>query len=149
MDFAEDTDNGVNYTRIQAPVSLSTNATITLPGTTGDILSTAETKNITKGFTVTPHNLGTVTTGTVTPDAANGNYQYMTNNGAFTMAAPAADCAVDILITNGSTAGVITFSGYTVGANTGSNLTVTNGNRFIVSIRRINAISTYSIYALQ
>ena len=34
--------------------------------------------------------------------------------------APAADSAMDILVTNnGSSAGTITFSGYTVGSNTG------------------------------
>lgn len=104
---------------------------------------------ISKGFNVAPNNLGTVTSGTVTPDALNGNYQYYTNNGAHTLAAPANDCAIDILVTNGASAGAITFSGFTVGSQTGSPYTTTNGQRFILSIRRINGVATYSWYALQ
>jgi len=103
------------------------------------------------GYTFTAYNAGTVSSGTLTPAPANGNYQYYTNNGAHTLAVPASDCAIDILVTNGATAGAITFSGsYTVASgNTGDPLTTTNGNRFIISIRRINAISTYAIKALQ
>lgn len=114
-----------------------------------NILKSNASATLTKGFKVTPNNLGTVSSGTTTPDAANGNYQYLTNNGAFTLAAPAADCAIDLLVTNGASAGAITFSGFTVGAATGSQLTTTNGSKFIISIRRINGISTYSSYALQ
>jgi hypothetical protein len=149
MDFAEDTDNGTNYARIQAPAALAANATVTLPGTTGDVLSTAETKTISKGFTVSPHNLGTISSGTTTLDGANGNYQYYTNDGAHTIAAPSTDCAIDILVTNGASAGAITFSGFTVGSSTGSTYNTTNTNKFILSIRRINGVSTYSWYALQ
>lgn len=149
MDYAEATNNGANRARIAAPTSMAADADITLPGTTGTVLSTAETQTITKGFTVTPNNLGTISSGTTTPNAANGNYQYYTNNGAHTLAAPGADCAIDILVTNGASAGIITFSGYTVGSNTGSALDTTNANKFIISIRRINSISTYSVYALQ
>jgi hypothetical protein len=149
MDFAEDTDNGVNYSRVQAPAAIASNATVTLPGTTGTILSTAETQTITKGFTVTPNNIGTVSSGTTTLNPANGNYQYYTNNGAHTLAAPSSDCAIDVLITNGASAGSVSFSGFTAGTSTGSALTTTNTNKFIISVRRINAVSTYSIYALQ
>ena len=46
----------------------------------------------------------------------NGNYQFITNNGAFTITAPASDCAVDILVTNGASAGAITFTGFTIAA---------------------------------
>lgn len=113
------------------------------------LLKSNATAQISAGFTLAPNNLGTITSGTVTPAAANGNYQYLTNNGAFTLAAPAADCAIDIMITNGASAGTVTFSGYTVGAATGSQLTTANGSRFIISIRRIAGISTYSSYALQ
>jgi hypothetical protein len=104
---------------------------------------------ISVGYTITPNNIGTVSTGTTTPAAASGNYQYLTNNGAFTLAAPLADCAIDILITNGASAGAITFTGFTVGSSTGSALTTTNTSKFIISIRRINSVATYSIYALQ
>lgn len=123
--------------------------TMTFPGTSSTVLTTGNTALITKGYTVTPNNIGTVSSGTTTPDPANGNYQYYTNNGAHTLAAPSSDCAIDILITNGASAGSITFSGFTVGSSTGSALTTTNTQKFLISIRRINSVSTYSIYALQ
>lgn len=123
--------------------------TMTFPATSSTVLTTGNNATITKGFYVTPNNIGTVSTGTTTPDAANGNYQYYTNNGAHTLAAPANDSAIDILITNGASAGAITFSGFTVGSSTGSALTTTNTNKFIISIKRINSVATYSIYALQ
>lgn len=132
------------------PAAIAGTATVlTLPSATGTLLSTAQTALITKGFTVTPNNIGTVSSGTTTPAAADGNYQYLTNNGAFTLAAPAADSAIDILITNGASAGTITFSGFTVGTNIGSPFTTTNTSKFLLSIRRINGVSTYSNYALQ
>lgn len=124
--------------------------TMTFPATSSTVLTTGNNATITKGYYVTPNNIGTVSSGTTTPDAANGNYQYYTNNGAHTLAVPASDCAIDILITNGASAGAITFSGsYTVSSSTGDALTTTNTNKFILSIRRINAVSTYVIKALQ
>lgn len=118
-------------------------------GVTGTAVVLTGNQTITGGYAVTPNNLGTVSTGTTTPNPANGNYQFYTNNGAHTLAAPTSDCAIDILVTNGATAGAITFSGFTVGSSTGSALTTTNAHRFVISIRRINAVATYSIYALQ
>ena len=120
--------------------------TMTFPSTSSTVLTTGNTATITKGYTVTP---ASISTGSFTVTPANGNYQYVTNNGAYTITAPASDCAVDILVTNGASAGATTFSGFTVGVNIGSALTTTNTNRFIISVRRINSISTYSIYALQ
>lgn len=119
------------------------------PATSSNVLTTGNTALITVGYTVTPSNLGTISSGTTTLAGANGQTQYYTNNGAHTLAAPAADTEIDVLITNGASAGAITFSGFTVGANTGSPLTTTNAQRFLVSVRRINGISTYSCYALQ
>lgn len=118
-------------------------------GSAGAVLTTNTTNTLTIGYTVTPYNIGTVSSGTTTPAAANGNYQYYTNNGAHTLAAPAADSAIDILVTNGASAGAITFSGFTVGSATGSAYVTTNTYKFLLSIRRINGVSTYSWYALQ
>jgi len=116
-------------------------------GGVGSVLTTGANANITAGWTVTAVSL---TTGSVTPAPLSGNYQYITNNGAFTVtAATGADHAIDLLVTNGASAGAITFSGFTVGASPGTALTTTSGNKFIVSIRRINGVSTYSIYGLQ
>ena len=55
---------------------------------------------------------------------------------------------MDILITNVSGAVIPGFSGYTVGT-TGDAFTATVGHRFLLSIRRINGISTYLVKALQ
>jgi hypothetical protein len=112
-------------------------------------LKSNTTATLTAGFAVTPYSAGTKSTGTFTPDPANGNYQYATNGGAHTLAAPASDCAIDILYTNNGSAGSITFSGFTVGSSTGSSLTTTNTSKFLISIRRVNSVATYSVYALQ
>jgi hypothetical protein len=112
-------------------------------------LKVAGQQTTTNGFRFTSYNGGTVSSGTFTPDAYNGNYQYYTNNGAHTFAAPVNDCAIDILLTNGASAGTITFSGFTVSSNIGDALTTTSANKFIISARRINAISTYTCKALQ
>lgn len=107
------------------------------------------TQNLLVGYTFTAFNAGTKSSGTFTPDGQVHNHQYATNNGAHTLAAPSADCDIDILYTNGASAGAITFSGFTVGSNTGDALTTTNTHKFLISIRRINSVATYSIRALQ
>lgn len=122
---------------------------MTFPGSAATLLSTNVSQTLSVGHLFTAYSAGTFSSGTFTPSAANGNYQYATNNGAFTLAAPGSDCAIDILITNGASAGTITFSSFTVGSNTGDSLTTTNTNKFIISIRRINGTSTYVIKALQ
>jgi hypothetical protein len=103
----------------------------------------------TGGFAVTSVNLGTGS-GTVTLNPLLGNYQYITNNGAFTLANPSPDCAIDLMVINGASAGTITFTGFAVAAgNFGDPLTTANGSRFIISIRRIASFATYTIKALQ
>jgi hypothetical protein len=120
------------------------------PPPTGNFLRSDVTAQITVGYTFTAYFIGTFTAGqTFTPNPANGNYQYYTNSGAHTFAGVSNECAIDILVTNSGTAGVITFSGYTVGANTGDALTTTSGHKFIISIRRMSSVSTYTIKALQ
>jgi len=91
----------------------------------------------------------TLAAGNITINALLGNYQYIANNGAFTINSATSDCAIDLMVTNSGTAGAITFSGFTIGTNTGDLLTTANGDRFIISFRRINAISTYVVKALQ
>ena len=98
---------------------------------------------------VTAYNLGTGSA-TVTPSPANGNYQYITNNGAFTLAAPASDCAIDILVTNGVSASTLTLSGFTAPSGGGGDTyATTNANKYLLLIRRINGTSTYAWKALQ
>lgn len=124
--------------------------TMTFPATSSSVLTTGNTATITKGFAITPYNIGTVSSGTTTLDPANGNYQYYTNNGAHTIAAPSSDCAIDILLTNGASAGTITFSGFTAPSGGGGDTyATTNANKYIMMVRRINGTTTYSFKALQ
>jgi hypothetical protein len=112
-------------------------------------LALAGGQTITGGFNLTPFSIASPGSG-FTPNPLSGNYQYFTNNAALTITAPTTDCAMDIMMTNGATAGAVTFSGFTVNAsNVGDLLTTINTNKFIISIRRINATATYTIKALQ
>jgi hypothetical protein len=71
--------------------------------------------------------------------------QYMTNSGGRTIGAPAGDCTVDLLITNGGSAGTLTWSGFlSTTQGVGDAFTTTNGHRFLVRIVRINGASTYT-----
>lgn len=113
-------------------------------------------QTFTGGFSYTSFNAGTnvAAYGTWTPNPANGNHQYANSNGAFTLAAPASDCDIDILLYNGqggavSGAGSITFSGFTVGSATGDAYATTANNKYLLSIKRINSVATYIWKALQ
>lgn len=112
-----------------------------------DVLLAGKTDQITVGYTVAPYNNGTKSSGTFTPDPANGNYQYVTNGGAHTLAAPASDCAIDLLVINGAAgAGAITMSGFKtsgLGAS-GAAYATTANTWWVCSIRRINGISTFN-----
>lgn len=112
-------------------------------------LRTDTSSTVAVGYLVTPYNAGTKSSGTFTPNPANGNYQYFTNGGAFTLAAPASDCGISLQMTNNGTAGAVTFSGFTVGSVTGDALDTTNTHVFRIRIERINGIASYSIQALQ
>lgn len=73
--------------------------------------------NLTKGFTSATYDNGTLTSGTLTPDPANGGHQKATFNGALTLAPPSTGTgtATDVVltVTNGASAGAITTSGFT------------------------------------
>jgi hypothetical protein len=88
-------------------------------------------------------------TGNITINCGARPLQFITNNGAYTITAPANDGTCMLLVTNGATAGATTFTGFTVGSNTGDALTTTNGHRFTISIWRINGVSGYRIAAHQ
>ena len=84
-------------------------------------------------------------TGNITVDCGARPLQYITNGGAFTITAPANDGSCILLVTNNGSAGTITFSGFSVGTNTGDALTTTNTNKFSIHIWRINGTSGYRI----
>jgi hypothetical protein len=101
------------------------------------------------GANVTSHSLGTISSGTLTIDCGQSPLQYVTNGGAFTLAAPANDGSCMVLLTNNSSAGGIGTSGFTTGANVGDPVDTVNGHRFMLSIVRIAGISTFVSKALQ
>lgn len=128
--------DGANY-QIQAggPLSVSLNNTAQL---------------FTGGLRLSPFSVGTTTGGTaITLDSGNGPIQTMVNNGTGTLTAPANDGEIDLLVTNSTAAGALTFSGYSVGANTGDAYTTTSTQKFILMSRTISAQSTYKWAALQ
>lgn len=98
------------------------------------------------GANVTSQSLST---GNITVDCGSRQLQFITNNGAWTITAPANDGSCAILITNGATAATPTFSGFSVGTNVGDPMDNVNAHKFILQIMRINATSTYAIKALQ
>jgi hypothetical protein len=85
----------------------------------------------------------------ITIDCGKGPLQYVSNNGAFTITEPANDGSCLLLVTNSSTAGIITFSGFAVGSQTGDPLDTVNGHKFTISIWRINGTSGYRVAAHQ
>jgi len=111
-------------------------------------LTTAD-QTLSGGANVTAGSLGTVSSGTRTIDCGTVPLQYLTDNGAFTLAAPSNDGSCMVLVTNGASAGAITFSGFSVGSNTGDALTTTNTSKFSISIWRINGTSGYRVAAHQ
>jgi len=113
---------------------------------TAILQNNVEGQTLSGGANVTSKSLST---GSITIDCGARPLQYITNGGAFTITAPAADGSCMLLVTNNGSAGSITFSGFTVGSNTGDAFTLTNGNKFMVTIVRINGTSTYQNKALQ
>lgn len=107
--------------------------------------------NLTVGYTATGFSAGTKSSGTFTPDPANGSLQYATNGGAHTLAPPSTGSgdAVSMVIqyTNNGSAGTITTSGFT--KVTGSGLTTTNGDDFMFYITVLNSFSHLNVVALQ
>jgi hypothetical protein len=110
---------------------------------------TAVDQVLSGGANVVAYNIGIEASGTYMVDCGKSPLQYLTNGGAFTLQAPANDGDCHILVTNNANAGVITFSGFRVGANTGDPLTTTNSSMFKIAIDRTNAIASYSVQALQ
>jgi hypothetical protein len=104
-------------------------------------------QTVSGGANVTSLSLGTISSGTVTPDPGDRPMQHYTNNGAHTLA-PGAVVGYYLLdITNGASAGAITTSGWT--KVSGDSFTTTNGNKFRCSCSVGNGGSLLSVQALQ
>ena len=112
-----------------------------------DILKADTADELTAGFSVSTHSGGTQSSGTFTPDEADGNFQNITNGGAFTLDPPSNDCNIVLQITNNASAGSITTSNFT--QVTGDSFDTTNGNDFLAYITKINGFSHLNVVALQ
>lgn len=112
-----------------------------------DILKADTPDVLTAGFATTPYNAGTKSTGTYTPDEANGNIQYAVNGGAHTLAPPTNNCTVIVHYTNNGSAGAITTSGFTL--VDGDSFTTTDTHEFLCYITKANDVSHLTVKALQ
>lgn len=106
-------------------------------------------ENRTAGVTTSGVDDGTKSSGTYTPTPVGGNMRYISNAGAFTLAAPSAsgDYTMVIQITNAAGAGAITLSGFS--KTTGSPFTTTVGDDFFVYITKLNGFTAANVVALQ
>lgn len=112
-----------------------------------DVLTVAGGKTITGGFQYT-ENPDTIAAAAITPNPSAGLKQSVTNNAALTINATAQIGDVELHVTNGPTAGAITFSGFTK-QWTGDALDTVNGHQFIVFIYGFSGARAYLIRALQ
>lgn len=111
-----------------------------------DTLKADTADNLTAGFTATPYNAGTKSSGTYTPDAANGNLQYAVNGGAHTLAPMSSSGTVVVQYTNNASAGAVTTSGFD---KVSGSFTTTNGDDFMCYLTVVNTFSHLTIVALQ
>ncbi len=138
--------DAVDSTIASSNVLVAANLGVTVQAYDADTLKADTADNLTAGFTTTVYDIGTVSTGTTTPDFANGNIQTLTNNGAFTLAVPTGGSGTMILeITNGASPGLVTLSAFS--SITGDGLTVTTGEKFLLSIAVVGARSYLNITA--
>lgn len=98
------------------------------------VLTVAGGRTLTGGFNEEEFDLGTPANGaTITPNPLDGLKQKVTNNVAgFTIAATTQIGDCEVRITNGASAGTITFSGFVQW--TGDPLDAVNGNQFVAFI---------------
>lgn len=117
----------------------------------GEGLRSDTSANLTVGYTATGYSAGTKSSGTFTPDPANGALQYYTNGGAHILAPPSTGSGdaltMVIQVTNNGSAGTITTSSFT--KVTGDSLTTNNGDDFMLFITVINGFKHLHVQALQ
>jgi len=95
------------------------------------------------GATLTAYSIGTQSSGTYTIDCGKNPVQFLTNAGAFTLAAPANDGACLVQVINGASAGAVSLSGFaTSPSGTGDTFATTNGTIFTLNVFRINGTAT-------
>ena len=126
--------------------------TLSEPGVSGDYtditgLVNGESATLTAGYDNVLYDAGTKSTGTFTPDVANGHTQEFVNGGAHTLAPPSDNCFLVLQGTNNASAGAQVTSGFT--DVDGDPLTTTDGDDFLYYITVVNGFSHLTIKALQ
>ena len=142
-----ETSTGTDTARAVTPANLASTIGTDIQAYDADTLKADTADVLTAGFAVTIHDAGTKSSGTYTPDEANGNMQKFVNGGAHTLAPPANDCTLVLQQTNNASAGTITTSGFTL--VDGDDFTTTNGHDFFLYITNSDAFSLLTVKALQ
>lgn len=88
-------------------------------------------------------------TGNIAVDFSLNPIQYVYNNGAFTITAPSQAGSCILTIINAATPGVVSFTGWTVGANTGDLFDVVPGHKFSLMMWGVTGTYSYNVKALQ
>lgn len=117
-----------------------------------DILKADTHDTLAAGYDSNTEPLGTVSSGTVTPEVdgdTKPNFKTLTANGAFTLAPPSTSsaCTIIIQVTNGASAGTITTSGFTI--VNGDDYETTSGNDYFFHVKKVGSFSSLTIEALQ
>ena len=142
--------SSTGYTTFASANAGASNYTQTFQAVSGTVADLDVASQVmTGGVLVTAAALGTISSGTTTINCGTSPLQWLTNGGAFTLAAPSSDSSCIVEVENNGSAGVITFSGFSVGTSTGDAIDTTNGHYFDISIICIHGHSTYRIAALQ
>ncbi len=94
-----------------------------------------------------PQALGTVSSGTTTPEPSTGAVKTLTNGGIFTWAAPTEEGGYICIATNNASAGAITASGFDEAET--AKFTTTNGDKFEVCVTNIGGQQSMTVRALQ
>lgn len=128
--------------KMQPFLELASTAIQDLPDPDPDTLYRNVTATLTAGYTATPHDAGTKSSGTFTPLPADGNLQRYVNGGAHTLGKPTSDCSIVVLITNNASAGAINTSAFT---KVRGGFTTANGAQFFANIVVINGVGLLSI----
>lgn len=115
------------------------------------VLTERAKQTIKAGFDNDRYSLGTLTSGTHTVDPQDGQHQGATFNGSFTLspASVTKDSTVVLHVTNGASAGTVTFTGWGKKYPSQS-LTTTNGHKFTIIMYFFGSDGAdYAIFARQ
>lgn len=141
-------DRFVNATLAEAGIAAAshTHAGVYEP-VDADILRADTPDTLVAGFDLTAYSAGTKSSGTFTPNPANGNAQTFTDGGAFILVPPTGSCSMVLLQTNNGSAGAVDTSGFTV--VTGDALDTTDTHMFLLYITCVSSYSHLAVVALQ